>query len=350
MSKYKHCKSIDLSCNQINTIWKEVFQTCPHLKEIKLYSNKLQRIDGIKNLQHLENLQLQYNKICSLTNALSNCKNLKFLRLDSNRFSILKAQDLRCLNQLSYLDISANNIEDISSITVLSSLIELHCTHNKLQKLPNLSSLTKLEEMDFSHNALTSLSGLKGMRNLKTLYVKNNEITSLASVEILKSLTDLNLSNNRLKKLLQLTKQFPSLEIFSVAGNQVERPDDFLVLRDLYHLKELDFQNNPATGDSNVLENLSVNLLQQLDLVFINGKNVVKKEKQKQTRPRSAMRPMSTNQLISEKTILNQLHYDEMCLSDFEDRIKSQFLAVQGLLDELPKSKPVKKDGELSFL
>ena len=346
LSKYKHCKSIDLSCNQISTIWQEVFQTCPYLKEIKLYSNKLHKIEGIKNLQHLENLQLQYNKISSLTDGLTNCKNLRFLRLDSNRLTALKVSDVRSFNQLSYLDISANCLEDISSISVLGSLKELHCTHNKLQKVPNLSSLTKLEEIDLSHNVLTSLSGLKGMRNLKVLNVKDNEITSLTSVDTLKLLTDFNVSENRLKKLSRLVTQFPSLEILSVAGNQLEKADDLLALSKLHSLKELDIQNNPITADSSVLENLSINFLKQLDLVFYNGKNIVKKESQRQARPKSAMRPMSANQLVSEKTISNQLHYDEMCLSDFEDRIKSQFVAVQGLLEELPKTKPVRKDGE----
>ena len=345
LSKYKHCKSLDLSCNQISTIWQEVFQVCPYLKEIKLYSNKLEKIEGIKNLQHLENLQLQYNRISSLTEGLTNCKNLRFLRLDSNRLTMLKASDVRCLNQLSYLDISANCLEDISFINVLSSLKELHCANNKLQKIPNLSSLTKLEEIDISHNVLTSLSGLKGMRNLKTLNARDNEIASLVPVDTLKSLTDLNISDNRLKKLPRFATQFPSLEVLSVAGNQLEKPDDLLALRKLCSLKELDIQNNPVTVDSSVLENLSVNLLEKLDLVFYNGKNIVKKDTQRQTRPKSAMRPMSANQLVSEKTISNQLHYDEMCLSDFEDRIKSQFVAVKGLLEELPKTKPIKKDG-----
>ena len=346
LSQYKHCKSLDLSCNQISAIWKDVFQKCPHLKELKLYSNNLQEMEGTKYLQHLESLQLQYNKINSLNDALCNCKNLKFLRLDSNRFSILKSQELQTLHILSYLDISSNRVDDISSLTVLSSLKELHCTHNKLKTIPNLKSLTKLEEIDFSHNELTSVTGLKGMRSLKILYVKNNKIKCLTSVDKLKSLTELNLANNQLEILSQFPKQFPSLEILSVADNLVGKPNDMLSLSELDFLKELDIQNNPATIDASILDSLSKHLLDQLELVMYNGKNVQKHNKEMMNRPRSAMRPMSANKMISEKTISNQLQYDEMCLADFEDRIKSQFLAVQGLLEELPKSKPTGKDGE----
>ncbi|XP_066914616.1 protein phosphatase 1 regulatory subunit 7-like [Clytia hemisphaerica] len=333
LGKYKHCKSLDLSCNQIKSIYKDTFQCCSYLKEIKLYSNHLSKVEGVRELQHLENLQLQYNNISKINNSLSGCRSLKFLRLDSNKISVLKGKEFCSLHQLTYLDISANQLEDISFVTVLPLLQELHCTHNKLTEIPDIMSLKKLQEIDLSHNTISNVTGLKGLANLNILCVKNNFISSMTSVKTLKTLTELNVSNNKIKCLSQFKTVIPSIEILNISCNHIENIDEILQLKDFQHLKEVEFLDNPVLEEPETDEQLKA-AFESLDLVYLNGRSL---KKQQVKRPTSAMRPMSANQLVSERVISNQLQYDEMCLSDFEDRINTQFIALQGLLSELPK-------------
>lgn len=337
LSKYKHCKSIDLSCNKIESVWHETFQPCPFLKEVKLYSNKLKKIEGIENLNHLESLQVQYNQISKIGNSLDGCRNLKLLRLDSNKLSVLKKEEVFLLQQLTYLDISSNNLHDIEAVCCLMSLKEFHCSSNQIEKIPDMSSLKKLQEINLSDNSLANLSGLKGLMSLNILCIKNNNISSLTHMKSSKTLTELDVSFNKIKTLSHVQNQFPNLEVLSASSNYIENIEEVKSLENLTALKELEIKDNPITLNVESHTKLK-SALDSLHLVCLDGRNIQNQDFN--NRPKSAMRPMSANQMVSERLISDQLLYDEMCLSDFEDRIMSQFSSVRGLLDELPKSRP----------
>ena len=158
-------------------------------------------------------------------------------------------------------------------------------------------------------------------------------------MKITKSLTDLDASHNKIKKISNLSALFPSIEILNVSNNDIDSLSEAETLKECLHLKEIDIQNNLVTNDTNIQDFKLI--LTKLNLELVNGKYTKKRE---QKRPSSAlMRPMSANQLVSERLISDQLQYDSLRLADFEEKLKLQFTGIKGMLEELPKEKPKSK-------
>lgn len=71
--------------------------------------------------------------------------------------------EIGCLKKLEELDLSFNKLKNLpNAIAELGALRSLKVASNKLVDLPSgISSLTSLEDLDLSHNRLTSLASLK---------------------------------------------------------------------------------------------------------------------------------------------------------------------------------------------
>ena len=327
----KTLKTIDLSCNFITSIRENDFNKCSMIKQLKLYSNKIQEIRGLQYLSKLEDLQLQHNEIKTVGRNLSNLKNLKYLRLDSNRIRNIPMPDICSLNNLTYIDLSGNNLENIDSLNILSSLEQLICTHNNIRKIANLKSLKKLEDIDVGFNDLTDISGLKGLSNLKNVNIENNKMKSIQNVGILKSLQDLKIAGNFFTNLKHICEQFNFLEILDVSNNNISHVEQLMYLKNLPELKELTLYNNPVVNDEN--KTILKEIADEVKVEVLDGTQRNHGKLNSTTKP---MRPMSANQMISTRQIEEQFRTADFCMSDFEDRIESQFTVIRTMIAELP--------------
>ena len=328
----KTLKTIDLSCNYITSIRENDFNKCSMIKQLKLYSNKIHEIKGLQYLSKLEDLQLQHNEIKSIGKNLSNLKNLKYLRLDSNHMRNIPMPDACSLSNLIYIDLSGNNLENIDSLNVLSSLEQLICTHNNIRKIANLKSLKKLEDLDVGFNDLTDISGLKGLSNLKSINIENNKIKSIQNVEILKSLQDLKIAGNFITDLKHICEQFSFLEILDVSNNDISNVEQLMYLKNLSELKELTLYNNPVVKND---ENKTI-LKEIADEVKVEVLDGTQRNHGKMNSTTKPMRPMSANQMISTRQIEEQFRTADFYMNDFEDRIESQFAVIKSMIAELP--------------
>lgn len=327
----KTLKTIDLSCNFITSIRENDFNKCSMIKQLKLYSNKIDEIRGLQYLSKLEDLQLQHNEIKSVGRNLSNLKNLKYLRLDSNHIRNIPMPDICSLNNLTYIDLSGNNLENIDSLNILSSLEQLICTHNNIRKIANLKSLKKLEDIDVGFNELTDISGLKGLSNLKNVNIENNKIKSMQNVGILKSLQDLKIAGNVFTNLEHICEQFSFLEILDVSNNNISNVEQLMYLKNLSELKELTLHNNPVVNDEN--KTILKEIADEIKVEVLDG---TQRNHGKLNSTAKPMRPMSTNQMISTRQIEEQFRTADYYMSDFEDRIESQFAVIRSMIAELP--------------
>jgi len=342
----KSLKSIDLSCNSIRKIQQNDFKNCPTVKQLKLYSNKIIKINGLNNLTKLEELQLQFNYLTSIGKTLADLKNLKTLRIDSNRIQSILTQEVCVLSNLSFLDVSSNLLHNIDFVKVLTNLQQLHCTHNQLTNISNLK-LKHLEEIDLSFNAIETISGIKMLPKLKILKLQNNNLSTLTNAGSVKSLQELHLDDNNICSIKNITEQFPNLEILHISANaiaELKQLEELLTISDT--LQELSIYNNPIISNVEEKKNIA-KILSDLDLSVIDS--ISQKPAKRSTTP-SLMRPMSANQGVSTRCIEQQLKTTDILMEDFVDRIKSQFTVLNAVLAELPDEKSIEESRSISRL
>lgn len=253
------------------TIPKADFSLFPSLKNLRLYSSKIESLDLSKNTE-LENLYLEANFELSSLN-ISNCSKLSSLVCDHNNLSSVQVAHLNSLSLLSIneqrvssLDISNNLLlkklsiasSNISSIDISKNvnLESLDCSDTPIRTLDisknlHLSTLTfykiKYSGISISQNEnLSNLSvngsdlqtiDLSGLPNLVLLYCAESKLTKLDLSKNTKlcelncsrnNLTNLDLSNN--SKLFRLTCYTNNLSSVDLSS---------------HHYSSIDFTNNP---------------------------------------------------------------------------------------------------------
>ncbi len=175
-------------------------------------------------------------------------------------------------NNITEMNLSDQNIGDLTGIEYFPSLSILTCTQNRLQNL-DLSQNTLLEELYCSSNQLTKLD-LSNNHNLKYLYCASNFLTDLnikncAKLQFLNCeknrLEELDLSGNpELIKLYSRHNQLTQLDVrYNTKLQFIETFDNQLTSFDCTMLKDLEFlhidHNNLTTLDMSQNPNLKGN-------------------------------------------------------------------------------------------
>ena len=188
----------------------------------------------------LVNLDLSGCRLTLLSQFLP--RNLRSLKVTNNQLTQLP-DNMACLSQLEFLDISSNQLTSFS-IGHLPKLAWLDASHNKLTEFPpHISNLPRLSMLDLSHNLMISLpSSLVSSSCLRRLDLSWNLLegvqlpTWLGRMRVCSSLV---LTGNPLGWRFQTcklggNKRLTILELGNLA--LTELPEDVTSLRDLQHL------------------------------------------------------------------------------------------------------------------
>jgi len=180
---------LDLSYNVID----DVTMTSPAhlLRHLNLQHNVVQRLSpsSFAELPHLHVLLLGYNRITQLdTGWFRPLADLRWLSLAGNRLSVLTPGEFRdVLPQLSHLDLSRNEIEDVpdDAMSGLGSLRELDLSHNRISRLTrrSFSGVEALEHLELSENRFEDVptEALQAFKGLNALILDDNALTSLSA-------------------------------------------------------------------------------------------------------------------------------------------------------------------------
>ncbi len=181
------------------------FARLKKLRRLRLSFNDLSKLsDDLGELEELEELDLESNRLTELPAAIGRLRRLRVLKLSGNRLKALPAcvGDLAALEEL---DVSSNALGTLpEAIGQLQHLRALDASFNQLTELPpSLVSCRSLTTLDLTSNRIASLpADLGQLQALKELRLANNRLTELPpDIGRLAHLTRLVLHRNRLTEI-----------------------------------------------------------------------------------------------------------------------------------------------------
>ncbi|XP_017776801.1 PREDICTED: leucine-rich repeats and immunoglobulin-like domains protein 2 isoform X2 [Nicrophorus vespilloides] len=300
---FEQTQFLKISCG-IREINPNTFVRVNNIIELDLSNNKISRITNQMNppreaftkIAKLKELNLSQNRITNIGTAVLDMPKLQNLYLNNNGIFVLLADTFEELRNAKIIDISNNDIPDLSGVFNYTKDLEvLKLSNNPVQKIDVhlFKVATLLKELDMSNCQLDNLQleAFTGINNLEKLKFSNNPIkqiqqglfeqmTKLQEISIsnisISSLTTttfqnnnmlnkLDLSNNQLSNLDEGIFANTQLEYLNVSNNKLE-----LFRENLFRnrrLKVLDLSNNG-------FENIDVLVNQPLQMLYVRGNKI----------------------------------------------------------------------------
>jgi len=262
-------RSLNLSTNNIRVM--EGFEGMSKLRELKLHSCQISRIQNLEQCVSLMALHLDDNHIGAIE-GLDSLRCLEHLNMESNRLTKI-GKGLGRLTRLKELHLSRNQITSLDGVAGLANLEICSLDHNRLSQVTaeQVKGLGKLDELRIAGNQLASLGFLATSRgeigsakpqptlpSLVQLDASGNRLctASLRNLQPLQQLNELNLGCNQIEEIApHFVSSFPSLEILDLSGNLLHRgAEDLAKLKELSSLRELLIEGNPFASQSEPAE------------------------------------------------------------------------------------------------
>ncbi|HYV95629.1 MAG TPA: COR domain-containing protein [Chitinophagales bacterium] len=166
--------------------------------------------------------------------------------------------NLKELSQLTEIDLSVNNLTDISSLKELRSLTSLNLTNNELIDISPLKELKQLIELSLGNNQFSDISSLENLSQLTKLSFVSCNVSDISPLKELKNLTELSMGINPLKNISALAN-LTNLKRLQLWESEI---NDISPIRELVNLEELFIEVTPLS-DITPLKNL-------INLTYLN--------------------------------------------------------------------------------
>ena len=128
---------------------------------------------------------------------------------------------LESATSLTGVDLSDNNISDISPVAGLTNLKWIDLEGNNISDISSVGGLTNLTGLFLESNNISNISPVAGLTNLTHLFLQDNNISDISSVGGLTNLTELFLQDNNISDILSLVvnTELGSGDMVDVRGN-----------------------------------------------------------------------------------------------------------------------------------
>lgn len=288
LDQMPNIKVLDISHNEIKRIPRRDFKHMSKLKRLDISHNRLQAMEDMpfKNvLIELEELDVSHNEIVfgmvpnnekmrsldisyNILKALSIPSftkeySLQFLNVRHNRFQLRKGLS-KVLTNLRYLDVSDNDLEDISFESIdFPMLRTLIIRENPISFMPDeISSKTQLRELDIYKTKITTLGNIESLEkltygghvgfDLKSFVANSSKLKELRVIQENKKSLDWIYSHPNLQQLKSLSiescyltefpdiSSFPNLKRLSLYDNRITAMPPAQIFEGLKGLKSLD--------------------------------------------------------------------------------------------------------------
>ncbi|CAL5989348.1 leucine-rich_repeat protein [Hexamita inflata] len=179
--------------------------------------------DNIQSIQFVDELPVNQLKIFSVADIrfdrvptkltrlhVINCPNsnftgleqmrqLTFLRIFSNMPPLQHVNFISTLVNLTNLDLSQNQIEDLRPLQNLVELQKINLSHNHIEDISPLRKLVKTEILNLDTNKIVDINPLKYLKELKELNLQNNLLFTVKPLQILEKLAECYFSQNMIQ-------------------------------------------------------------------------------------------------------------------------------------------------------
>lgn len=241
-----------LSNRRVETLAK----TMDEVKEVRkcdLSINNIIDISSLKDMQHLQYLNLAKNKIKALTLFTQEemFPNLKWLDVSNNKITELPGFKLP---KLEYLDIGYNKLEK---------------ANDAWNGHPTIRVLKSVD------NKFKSIAVFKAMPLLEELYLANNQITALTGWEQLPALRKLHLRRNKIEKYDEEAPPLENLEWINLRANKVANMEFLERLFKLEKLRDINVLNNPVEQNASSFNMLVAEVLMKKPTITRFCKSVI---------------------------------------------------------------------------
>lgn len=140
--------------------------------------------------------------------------------LDASSSNIDDINGIENLTNLQILNLSQNQLTHVSVLRYLAYLRDLDLSQNKISDINELRGLNNLYYLNLSNNEITDISELKYFTYLRTLLLNSNEIVDIGSIQGLISLQQLSLKNNRINSINAL-RGLTNLNLLYLGQNEI---------------------------------------------------------------------------------------------------------------------------------
>uniref|UniRef100_A0A8C3SAN4 Erbb2 interacting protein n=1 Tax=Chelydra serpentina TaxID=8475 RepID=A0A8C3SAN4_CHESE len=251
----KNCKVLAIVEASVNPISKlpDGFSQLLNLTQLYLNDAFLEFLPAnFGRLTKLQILELRENQLKMLPKTMNRLTQLERLDLGSNEFTevvsrLSEIMLIGSLKQLTYLDVSKNNIEMVEEgVSGCESLQDLLLSSNSLQQLPesigslkrvttlkidenqlmylpdSIGGLISVEELDCSFNEIEALpSSIGQLTNIRTFASDHNFLTQLPpEIGKWKNATVLFLHSNKLEFLPEEMGDMQKLKVINLSDNR----------------------------------------------------------------------------------------------------------------------------------
>lgn len=216
---------------------------------IRMSDLDIKSVSGIEYFKNLQTLDLSTNEIDDIS-MLASLTNLEYLTLYSNKITNINA--LSNLKKLRILNLNSNEISEISVLSNLTNLETLYLSNNKINNVNELAELVNLKDLDLDSNEIDSISMLSNLRNLEDLSLSNNKIEDINALSNLTNLKFLLLSGNQISNINSLSNLI-GLEFLSLGYNKISNINS---LSNLIKLEYLTIEGSEIR-DISALSNLT---------------------------------------------------------------------------------------------
>ncbi|KNC99252.1 hypothetical protein, variant [Spizellomyces punctatus DAOM BR117] len=227
------------------------FAHLPALQFLDISGNMVEDLSGLTCLPNLRELHAANNRI-------RHCAHLIYMprlvraNLRGNNIARIELK-FHGPYRLEYLDLSCNDIDNVTGIERLVCLRELILDQNRLGSLNLRGELSNMEVLSLNDNELQTFDG-RHWPNLRRLSLDRNRIQHFSHEKYLSHLQNLSIERQSVPVLMIKFSHLRRLTDLRISGNS------FRDLRALRHNIRLQFLEAQATGISHIPEDFARNL------------------------------------------------------------------------------------------
>lgn len=204
-------KNLSISGNITVKSMKRIEELNNSLVYITLSNVGIEKIEGLKKFTNLKSINLTNNNIKDITPIadIASINNITVLYLDGNKNisgnrSDYTKKELEKINKIGeILDRDGEIVLGVEQFRLFTNYKNVKLNYKSLTSLEMFEGMTNLNKLDLAGNAITledekSQNILKSMKNLRSLNLfQNKKLANIKPINELSSLTDLNLSSTR---------------------------------------------------------------------------------------------------------------------------------------------------------